>query len=198
MDAALGHFHMDKEHYQAYNCACIYRAFQSAGAVSGSPQAGALVIFQDYRHVGRVTEIKDGRVYTMKEYLRLVWRQQRRDCQRKKLSLTDPNILGYCIINYEAGGGSGEMDTGEGFLPEGTIQAKSQTESYQRWLNTWYSSLLTTYMGEPLEEDGSFGPKTRQGSLLVWKDILNRLYEKRLSWKAIRSTHPVEKLREPP
>lgn len=64
MDAALGHFHMDKEHYQAYNCACIYRAFQSAGGVSGSPQAGALVIFQDYRHVGRVTEIKDGRVYT--------------------------------------------------------------------------------------------------------------------------------------
>ena len=39
-------------------------AFQSAGGVSGFPQAGALVIFQDYRHVGRVTEIKDGRVYT--------------------------------------------------------------------------------------------------------------------------------------
>ena len=73
------------------------------------------------------------------------------------------------------------MDTGGGFLPEGTIQAKAQTESYQRWLNTWYSSLLTTYMGELLEEDGSFGPKTRQGSLLVWKDILNRLYGRSLS-----------------
>ena len=46
VDAALGHFHMDKEHYQAYNCACIYRAFQSAGGVSGSPQAGALVILK--------------------------------------------------------------------------------------------------------------------------------------------------------
>ena len=36
-------------------------------------------------------------------------------------------------------------------------------------------------MGELLEEDGSFGPKTRQGSLLVWKDILNRLYGRSLS-----------------
>ena len=99
--------------------------------------------------------------------------------REKNYILTDPNILGYCIINY--GEDNGETDTEKGFLPEGTIQAKSQTESYQRWLNTWYSSLLTTYMGEPLEEDGSFGPKTRQGSLLVWKDILNRLYGKRLS-----------------
>ena len=182
VDAALGHFHMDKEHYQAYNCACIYRAFQSAGAVSGSPQAGALVIFQDYRHVGRVTEIKDGRVYTNEGNTSALYGDSNGGTVREKnYLLTDPNILGYCIINYEAGGGSGEMDTGEGFLPEGTIQAKSQTESYQRWLNTWYSSLLTTYMGEPLEEDGSFGPKTRQGSLLVWKDILNRLYGKRLS-----------------
>ena len=180
VDAALGHFHMDREHYQAYNCACIYRAFQSAGCVSGSPQAGALVIFQDYRHVGRVTEIKDGRVYTNEGNTSALYGDSNGGTVREKnYILTDPNILGYCIINY--GEDNGETDTEKGFLPEGTIQAKSQTESYQRWLNTWYSSLLTTYMGEPLEEDGSFGPKTRQGSLLVWKDILNRLYGKRLS-----------------
>ena len=177
VDAALGHFHMDREHYQAYNCACIYRAFQSAGCVSGSPQAGALVIFQDYRHVGRVTEIKDGRVYTNEGNTSALYGDSNGGTVREKnYILTDPNILGYCIINY--GEDNGETDTEKGFLPEGTIQAKSQTESYQRWLNTWYSSLLTTYMGEPLEEDGSFGPKTRQGSLLVWKDILNRLYGK--------------------
>ena len=138
------------------------------------------MIFQDYRHVGRVTEIKDGRVYTNEGNTSALYGDSNGGTVREKnYILTDPNILGYCIINY--GEDNGETDTEKGFLPEGTIQAKSQTESYQRWLNTWYSSLLTTYMGEPLEEDGSFGPKTRQGSLLVWKDILNRLYGKRLS-----------------
>ena len=172
---------MDKEHYQAYNCACIYRAFQDAGCVSSSPQAGALVIFQDCRHVGRVTGIKDGRVYTNEGNTSALYGDSNGGTVREKnYLLTDPNILGYCIINYGAEEGSVEVDTEGGFLPE-TVQAKSQTESYQRWLNTWYSSLLTTYMGEPLEEDGSFGPKTRQASLLVWKDILNRLYGRCLS-----------------
>ena len=181
VDAALRHFHMDREHYQAYNCACIYRAFQSVGRVSSSPQAGALVIFQDYRHVGRVTGIKDGRVYTNEGNTSTLYGDSNGGTVREKnYLLTDPNILGYCIINYGAEEGSVEVDTEGGFLPE-TVQAKSQTESYQRWLNTWYSSLLTTYMGEPLEEDGSFGPKTRQASLLVWKDILNRLYGRCLS-----------------
>ena len=93
--------------------------------------------------------------------------------KNKNYALGDANIMGYCIIDYGAQGNqeSGKMDeTGD------AAAEAAQVESYQKWLNTWYSTLLKRYCGSLLDEDGSYGPKTRLASLIVWKDIMNRLY----------------------
>ncbi len=177
VDTALRHFHMSRSNYQAYNCACIYRAFQNESYISQSPQPGALIIFQDYRHVGRVTGVRNGRVYTNEGNTSALYGDSNGGTVKEKsYLLSDPSILGYCIIDYGADKDTAETNTERETYPDATAQAAEKVKSYQCWLNTWYRPLLMKHMGEDLEEDGSFGPKTKLASLLVWKDILNRLY----------------------
>ena len=63
MDTALSHFCMDRSNYQGYNCFSIYDAFAKKGRTSDKPESGCLVIFK-HSHVGRVTGIRSGRIYT--------------------------------------------------------------------------------------------------------------------------------------
>lgn len=174
VEEALEHFCMNRRTYKGYHCFSTYNAFAKQGRVSAQPRAGALIVFS-YEHIGRVTAVKNGRVYTNEGNTSALYGDSNGGTVREKsYALNDPNIKGYCLIDYGEETESPEKDE---------MSGSGQTVVFQRWLNTWYGKLLLRECGAFLEEDGCFGPKTRQAALVVWKDVLNRLYGCHLSLK---------------
>lgn len=187
IDTALSHFHMDRNSYQGYHCFSIYNAFARAGRTSGKPEPGCLVVFK-HSHIGRVAGIRNGRIYTNEGNTSALYGDSNGGTVKNKdYAAGDPSIQGYCLIDY---GEAGSTDTGNvpdagqagGSAGQNTASdsiaavTRNRVESFQRWLNTWYPKLLRQCCGGLLEEDGIYGEKTRNASLAVWKDILNRLY----------------------
>ena len=185
VDTALSHFCMDRSNYQGYNCFSIYHAFGRKGRTSDKPGSGCLVIFK-HSHIGRVTGIRNGRIYTNEGNTSALYGDSNGGTVKNKdYSVSDSNILGYCLIDYGDSGNTGNTGswavtgTSAGKKPDVVKEQdiiKNRVKSYQCWLNTWYCRLLCQYCGGCLEEDGVYGEKTRGASLAVWKDILNRLY----------------------
>ncbi len=184
VDTALSHFCMDRNHYRGYHCFSIYQAFERQGRTSGAPEAGCLVVFK-HSHIGRVTGIRNGRIYTNEGNTSALYGDSNGGTVKNKdYAVRDPNIQGYCLIDYGDPGSGGITGTSPepGTGPEKTTDIKkTRVESYQRWLNAWYPGLLRQRCGGLLEEDGIYGEKTRNASLAVWKDVLNRLYGCRLT-----------------
>lgn len=179
VETALSHFCMSRSNYQGHNCFSIYHAFAGKGRTSDTPEPGCLVIFK-HSHIGRVTGIRNGRIYTNEGNTSALYGDSNGGTVKNKdYAVSDSNIQGYCLIDYGASGSAGNAGTspdpdGEAGRKPDTV--KERVESYQRWLNTWYPGLLRRCCGGCLEEDGVYGEKTRNASLAVWKDILNRLY----------------------
>ena len=141
------------------------------GWISSRPQVGALIVFTS-EHIGGVTAVRNGRVYTNEGNTSALYGDRNGGTVKEKsYALNDPNIKGYCLIDYD---GETEVPGAETGIPFGQIRV------FQNWLNTWYGNLLKRECGAVLEADGRFGPRTRQAALVVWKDILNRLYGKKI------------------
>lgn len=170
-EKALEHFCMTRQTYKGYHCFSTYQAFERKGRTSSRPQVGALIVF-NYEHIGRVTAVRNGRVYTNEGNTSALYGDRNGGTVKEKsYALNDPNIKGYCLIDYD---GETEVPGAETGIPFGQIRV------FQNWLNTWYGNLLKRECGAVLEADGRFGPRTRQAALVVWKDILNRLYGKKI------------------
>ena len=170
-EKALEHFCMTRQTYKGYHCFSTYQAFERKGRTSSRPQIGALIVFT-YEHIGRVTAVRNGRVYTNEGNTSALYGDRNGGTVKEKsYALNDPNIKGYCLIDYD---GETEVPGAETAIPFGQIRV------FQNWLNTWYGNLLKQECGAVLEADGRFGPRTRQAALVVWKDILNRLYGKKI------------------
>lgn len=170
-EKALEHFCMTRQTYKGYHCFSTYQAFERKGRTSSRPQIGALIVFT-YEHIGRVTAVRNGRVYTNEGNTSALYGDRNGGTVKEKsYALNDPNIKGYCLIDYD---GETEVPGAETAIPFGQIRV------FQNWLNTWYGNLLKRECGAVLEADGRFGPGTRQAALVVWKDILNRLYGKKI------------------
>lgn len=171
IEKALEHFCMTRQTYKGYHCFSTYQAFERKGRTSSRPQVGALIVFT-YEHIGRVTAVRNGRVYTNEGNTSALYGDRNGGTVKEKsYALNDPNIKGYCLIDYD---GETEVPGAETAIPFGQIRV------FQNWLNTWYGNLLKRECGAVLEADGRFGPRTRQAALVVWKDILNRLYGKKI------------------
>lgn len=177
VDTALSHFCMSRSNYQGYNCFSIYHAFAGKGRTSDKPEPGCLVIFK-HSHIGRVTGIRNGRIYTNEGNTSALYGDSNGGTVRNKdYAVSDSNIQGYCLIDYGTPGSAGNAGISPGSdAGRKPDTVKERVESYQRCLNTWYPGLLRRCCGGCLEEDGVYGEKTRNASLAVWKDILNRLY----------------------
>ena len=170
-EKALEHFCMTRQTYKGYHCFSTYQAFERKGRTSSRPQVGALIVFT-YEHIGRVTAVRNGRVYTNEGNTSALYGDRNGGTVKEKsYALNDPNIKGYCLIDYD---GETEVPGAETAIPFGQIRV------FQNWLNTWYGNLLKQKCGAVLEADGRFGSGTRQAALVVWKDILNRLYGKKI------------------
>lgn len=170
-EKALEHFCMTRQAYKGYHCFSTYQAFERKGRTSSRPQVGALIVFT-YEHIGRVTAVRNGRVYTNEGNTSALYGDRNGGTVKEKsYALNDPNIKGYCLIDYD---GETEVPGAETAIPFGQIRV------FQNWLNTWYGNLLKRECGAVLEADGRFGSGTRQAALVVWKDILNRLYGKKI------------------
>ena len=170
-EKALEHFCMTRQTYKGYHCFSTYQAFERKGRTSSRPQVGALIVFT-YEHIGRVTAVRNGRVYTNEGNTSALYGDRNGGTVKEKsYALNDPNIKGYCLIDYD---GETEVPGAETAIPFGQIRV------FQNWLNTWYGNLLKRECGAVLEADGRFGSGTRQAALVVWKDILNRLYGKKI------------------
>ena len=171
IEKALEHFCMTRQTYKGYHCFSTYQAFERKGRTSSRPQVGALIVFT-YEHIGRVTAVRNGRVYTNEGNTSALYGDRNGGTVKEKsYVLNDPNIKGYCLIDYD---GETEVPGAETAIPFGQIRV------FQNWLNTWYGNLLKRECGAVLEADGRFDPRTRQAALVVWKDILNRLYGKKI------------------
>lgn len=171
IEKALEHFCMTRQTYKGYHCFSTYQAFERKGRTSSRPQVGALIVFT-YEHIGRVTAVRNGRVYTNEGNTSALYGDRNGGTVKEKsYALNDPNIKGYCLIDYD---GETEVLGAETGISFGQIRV------FQNWLNTWYGNLLKQECGAVLEADGRFGPRTRQAALVVWKDILNRLYGKKI------------------
>lgn len=170
-EKALEHFCMTRQTYKGYHCFSTYQAFERKGRTSSRPQVGALIVFT-YEHIGRVTAVRNGRMYTNEGNTSALYGDRNGGTVKEKsYALNDPNIKGYCLIDYD---GETEVPGAETAIPFGQIRV------FQNWLNTWYGNLLKRECGAVLEADGRFGSGTRQAALVVWKDILNRLYGKKI------------------
>ena len=166
---------MTRQTYKGYHCFSTYQAFERKGRTSSRPQVGALIVFT-YEHIGRVAAVRNGRVYTNEGNTSALYGDRNGGTVKEKsYALNDPNIKGYCLIDYD---GETEVPGAETGISFGQIRV------FQNWLNTWYGNLLKQECGAVLEADGRFGPRTRQAALVVWKDILNRLYGKKIPLSA--------------
>lgn len=172
VDTALKHFCMNRKNYRAYNCFETYDAFERHGKTSVNPRNGALVVFH-HSHIGRVTAVRNGYIYTNEGNTSAVYGDSNGGTVKtKKYRLGDSSIKGYCLIDYE-------KDEGVVIKPgqsESQIQTYLRVKEYQEWLNRWYGTLVKKYCGNILDLDGQYGSKTRKASLIVWKDVVNRLY----------------------
>lgn len=179
VNKALEHFCMEAKYYQAYNCFCIYDAFERKGRTFSVPKVGALIVFK-HSHIGRVIAVKNGRVFTNEGNTSALYGDSNGGTVKNKdYALNDSNIMGYCLIDY-----------GANVVPDDISDEKTtvniicdRIECFQNWLNTWYQKALEQYCEGVLEEDGIYGKKTRQAAFAVWKDVLNRLYGYTLDMK---------------
>lgn len=189
VDTALSHFCMKRNSYSAYNCFSIYHAFSAFGKTSKTPKEGCLVVFR-HSHIGRVTGFRNGKIYTNEGNTSALYGDSNGGTVKNKdYAIGDKNILGYCLIDYQdagnlSGNGNNTNTTNSGtsgLSGSQSVNASAammavRVESYQRWLNTWYAELIKKCFGNLLKEDGIYGTRTRNASLAVWKDVMNRLY----------------------
>ncbi len=94
----------------------------------------------------------------------------------KKYRIGDSSIQGYCLVDYE-------KDEGIVSKPgqsESQIQTYPRVKEYQKWMNRWYGRLMEKHCGSILELDRQYGSNTRKASMIVWKDVVNRLYSGKL------------------
>lgn len=82
-------------------------------------------------------------------------------------------------------GGSGTTSLGSTSSGSGTTSGgNSKTANVkkgQQWLNSNYGNKLIQFCGAKLEVDGSYGPASRWGALVAWKDLMNRKYGTKLA-----------------
>lgn len=64
--------------------------------------------------------------------------------------------------------------------PTTTTNNDSNVKKGQKWLNKNYGETIKKYCGAELEEDGSYGTKSRAAAVCVWKDLCNRKYGAKL------------------
>ena len=101
VDKALKNWHMTKDTYVGYNCFSTYYKFRDAGKISSTPKVGALVIFKS-SHMGRVTKISGNTFYTNEgNTSQKTYDRNGGMVANKSYSINDPNIKGFCIIDYE-------------------------------------------------------------------------------------------------
>lgn len=77
-------------------------------------------------------------------------------------------------------GGSGTTSLGSTSSGSGTTSGgnskTANVKTGQQWLNSNYGNKLIQFCGAKLEVDGSYGPASRWGALVAWKDLMNRLH----------------------
>lgn len=66
-------------------------------------------------------------------------------------------------------------------VPLNPTKCAKNVMSGQKWINDHYASKLTKYMGRILTVDGIYGRNTRNGCVVVWKDLCNRKYKTTLT-----------------
>lgn len=86
----------------------------------------------------------------------------------RSIKVTDKYIIGYGRVADFAGGGAAESGT-----PEKEFQCS--VSDFQSYLNRQYPNTIRTNCGALLDVDNSFGTKTRNAALCVWKYELNKL-----------------------
>lgn len=64
--------------------------------------------------------------------------------------------------------------------PTTTANNDSNVKKGQKWLNKNYGETIKKYCGAELEEDGSYGTKSRAAAVCVWKDLCNRKHGAKL------------------
>lgn len=62
-----------------------------------------------------------------------------------------------------------------------TSNTEGNVAKGQRWLNTNYGKIIKASTGKLLTVDNSYGTHSRNASLAVWKDVVNRKYGKKLT-----------------
>lgn len=114
IEKALEHFCMTRQTYKGYHCFSTYQAFERKGRTSSRPQIGALIVFT-YEHIGRVTAVRNGRVYTNEGNTSALYGDRNGGTVKEKsYALNDPNIKGYCLIDYD---GETEVPGAETAIP---------------------------------------------------------------------------------
>ena len=83
----------------------------------------------------------------------------------------------HTAVNLTDGSKSGAGSSSSG----STSAATGNVAKGQKWLNSNYGSLIKKYCGALLEVDDSYGTKSRQAAVTVWKDVVNRKYGKKLT-----------------
>lgn len=106
-----------------------------------------MVVFR-HSHIGRVTAIRNNRIYTNEGNTSALYGDRNGGTVKNKdYAIQDSNIKGYCLIDY---GNTGSTDNGSSDLgneEKGNMEGQTgikavRVESFQRWLNTYYPELL--------------------------------------------------------
>lgn len=173
-EIALMHWNMAKK-YVGYSCFDTWNAFEAAGKTSKTPKLGCLVIFWK-SHMGRVVNIVGNKIWTVEGNTSPKKYDRNGGMVAEKIyDIDDPEIRGFCIIDYE------EIIKNEPTAENEENKNVDNVAKGQKWLNSNYGDLLKEQKGELLKVDGSYGPKTRAAALCVWKDVLNRKHRHNLT-----------------
>ena len=84
------------------------------------------------------------------------------------------------LDNGSASGASAPTPTPTPAPSAGSVPTNNVAKG-QKWLNSNYGNLIKANYGALLEVDGSYGQKSRNGALCVWKDVVNRKYGYKLT-----------------
>ena len=100
LSQALENWNMTKNTYCGYNCFSIYNMFKKAGKTSSTPKVGSLVVF-NHSHIGRVIAVGQNTFTTIEgNTSAATYDRNGGMVARKKYSVNDSKIKGFCIIDY--------------------------------------------------------------------------------------------------
>lgn len=157
--------------------------YKNKNAWGSTPKKGAQIFFKNSSricHTGLVYDFDSKYVYTVEgntSGASGVIANGGGVCKKKYLR-TNSKIAGYGYPKYDTEPTTSTPSTS---TTNTSSTTNARVKTGQTWLNDNYGDTLVKYRGAKLAEDGDYGKNSKAACVCIWKDVVNRKYNCKLT-----------------